>query len=196
MNYTVGERELLGIVEGLKAFEGILRGQQLTVHTDHLNLLYKNMPTQRMMRWRLLLEEYNPKVVHVAGPNNEAADALSRLDMDDNDYDEIEWNQPNPPLSYSDEIQQRIQLLYPMASEQTMDPTTGFPLAPDLIRHYQQKDKQLRLTARTNPRFTLKHVEKHPLILDNGKIVVPDALQARILDWYHQILVHPGETKI
>ena len=63
--------------------------------------------------------------------------------MDGNDYDEIEWNQPNPPLSYSDEIQHRIQLLYPMASEQTMDPTTGFPLAPDLICHYQQNDKQL-----------------------------------------------------
>ena len=44
-NYTVGEIELLGIVEGLKAFEGILRGQQVTIHTDHLNLLYKNLPT-------------------------------------------------------------------------------------------------------------------------------------------------------
>ena len=48
-----------------------------------------------MIRWRLLLEECNPKVVHVAGPENEAADALSRLDMDDNDYDEIEWLQIN-----------------------------------------------------------------------------------------------------
>ena len=33
MNYTVGERELLGIIEGLKAFEGILLGQDVTVHT-------------------------------------------------------------------------------------------------------------------------------------------------------------------
>ena len=114
-NYTVGERELLGIVEGLKAFEGILRGQSLVVHTDHLNILYKHMPTQRLIRWRLLLEEYNPKVLHIAGPDNEAADALSRLEMRDNDYDEIEWNKPNPPLTYSDEVQQRIQLLYPMA---------------------------------------------------------------------------------
>ena len=40
-----------------------------------------------MMRWRLLLEEFNPKVVHVSGPENEAADALLRLDMDDNEYD-------------------------------------------------------------------------------------------------------------
>ena len=41
MNYTtVGEKELLGIVEGLKAFNGILHEMDVTVHTDHLNLLY------------------------------------------------------------------------------------------------------------------------------------------------------------
>ena len=40
LNYTVGEKELLGIVEGLKAFAGVIRGQDLTVHIDHLNVLY------------------------------------------------------------------------------------------------------------------------------------------------------------
>ena len=39
INYTVGEKQLLGIVEGLKAFAGVIRGQDLTVHTNHLNLL-------------------------------------------------------------------------------------------------------------------------------------------------------------
>ena len=130
------------------------------------------------------MEEYNPNVVHVAGANNEAADALSRLDMDDNEFDEIEWHPPRPPLSYS---QQRMQLLYPMASEQTMDPDTGFPLATDLIRFYQQKDKKLRLQARTNKRFTIKEIEGQRLILDRGKIVIPDILVPRVLDWYHQI---------
>jgi hypothetical protein len=49
MNYTVGEKELLGIVEGLKAFDGVVQGMNVTVHTDHLNLLYQNMPSQRMV---------------------------------------------------------------------------------------------------------------------------------------------------
>ena len=40
LNYTVGEKELLGIIERFKAFKGMVRGQELTVHTDHLNLLY------------------------------------------------------------------------------------------------------------------------------------------------------------
>ena len=32
LNYTVGEKELMGIIEGSKAFEGMIRGQELTVH--------------------------------------------------------------------------------------------------------------------------------------------------------------------
>ena len=49
LNYTVGEKELLGIIGGFKAFEGMIRGQELTVHTDHLNLLYQSMLSQRMV---------------------------------------------------------------------------------------------------------------------------------------------------
>ena len=41
MNYTVGDKELLGIVEGLKAFNGVVRGMDVTVHTDHLNYYIK-----------------------------------------------------------------------------------------------------------------------------------------------------------
>ena len=46
LNYSVGEKELLGLVEGFKAFEGIIRGFDLTLHTDHLNLLYNNLKNQ------------------------------------------------------------------------------------------------------------------------------------------------------
>ena len=94
-NYTVGEKELLGIVEGFKAFDGILRGAKVIVHMNHLNLLYKNLPSQRMIRWRMLLEEYQPTFVHVAGEKNNAADALIQLEMTDKTSDEIEWEPPD-----------------------------------------------------------------------------------------------------
>ena len=54
-SYTVGEKELLGTVEGLKAFSGVICGQDLTVHTNHLNLLYNKLPSQQMIRWRLFI---------------------------------------------------------------------------------------------------------------------------------------------
>ena len=58
--YTTTERELLAIVETLKEFRNILLGQRLKVYTDHKNLTYKEFNTERVMRWRLLIEEFGP----------------------------------------------------------------------------------------------------------------------------------------
>jgi hypothetical protein len=81
--YTTGEQELLSIVETLKEFRDILLGQKVVVHTDHLNILYGKLLNDCMTRWRRLLEEYGPKYVHIAGKNNIVADALSRLEKDE-----------------------------------------------------------------------------------------------------------------
>jgi hypothetical protein len=78
----VGEKELLAIIEEFKAFEGILRGAVTTIHTDHLNLLHQILPSQRMVQWRLILEEFAPLFKHVADVKKDAADALNRLKND------------------------------------------------------------------------------------------------------------------
>ena len=81
--YTTTERELLAIVETLKEFRNILLGQRLVVHTDHKNLTFKHFNTDRVIRWRLIIEEYGPNLRYVKGEKNVVADALSRLDLED-----------------------------------------------------------------------------------------------------------------
>jgi len=60
--YSMTEQELLAIVETLKEFKDKLWGQQRMVYTDHKNLMQDTLGliSNRVYRWILLLEEYNP----------------------------------------------------------------------------------------------------------------------------------------
>jgi hypothetical protein len=44
--------------------------------------------------------------------------------------------------------------------------------------------------------YTYKVVEDVDLIHKNNRILVPQSKQQQVLDWYHDNLVHPGETKM
>ena len=223
LNYTVGEKELLGIVEGFKAFEGILRGMKVTVHTDHLNLLYQKLPSQRMVRWRLLLEEFHPQFKHVAGIDNDAADALSRLDLIDKSSDTINWEPKLPKMKYIDNTKNIIfcKCMNTLDFEEDVDNERRdilntvsdatsyiadaynyeFALDVKMFQEHQKNDKriikqaELALNNKTSI-ISLKEVEGVDLVHKNNKIIVPDTLKDRVMDWYHDVLVHPGMTRM
>jgi hypothetical protein len=96
------------MIEGLKASGGVVQGMNVTVHTDHLNPLYQNMSSQRMVRWRLMLEEFNPTIKHVAGKDNDAADAMSRLDMKEKPNDTITWEKQKKTSHYVNDKQLKV----------------------------------------------------------------------------------------
>ncbi len=82
--YTVTKLELLAIVETLKEFNRMLWGQRINVYTDHKNLTQDglDLTSDRVTRWRILLEEYAPKIIYIQGIHNTVADAISQLDYD------------------------------------------------------------------------------------------------------------------
>ena len=80
------ELELLSIVETLKEYKNILFGHEITIYTDHKNLVHETvlMSSERVMRWRLLLEEYGPTFIHIKGEKNIVADSLVDLTLKKN----------------------------------------------------------------------------------------------------------------
>ena len=175
--YTTGEKELLSLVETLKSFENILMGQNLTVHTDHLNLLYKKLASARLIRWRMLLEEFGPTVEHIKGEKNVVADALSCLDLTQKQHDMIMDTKNPPQLSYVNQTD----------IDEVLEDV--FPMSPKEIKKHQRKDKKLLKSVQENSCYQLKKVEGHNLVNYKDKIYVPDSLKNRVMEWYHTYLV-------
>ena len=79
-NYSTIEKELLSIVETLKEYRTMLFGcRELHIYTDHKNLTFNKLVSQKIMRWQLFIEEFHTTFHYIQGTNNNIADALSRL---------------------------------------------------------------------------------------------------------------------
>ena len=80
-NYTTTKKEILAIVEFLKQFRGIIFGYEINVFSDDNNLVYATTlsESQRVMLWKLILEEFGPNIQHISGVDNKVANTLSRF---------------------------------------------------------------------------------------------------------------------
>ena len=126
------------------------------------------------MRWRLLIEEFGPTLHYFPGNKNVVADGLSRLEYDDDDV---------TPEQFALE----------------KEDINEYPLSYKIIMKYQQKDKALLKKAKNDKEYSLRTYttagRTRTLITKNNKIAVPGALQEPLVQWYHEQLCHPGQTR-
>ncbi len=149
------------------------------------------------MRWRLILEEFGLTLHYIKGTQNVVADALSRLDKEENvahqlcnlemlSDEEYTSNYGNIP----------VEELYAFDGNDLPD---SFPLEYGKIAHYQEKDQDLQKQFTDSDLLKKKSFKygdhSYELITRKDKICVPKDLQIRAADWYHGLLMHPGEKR-
>jgi hypothetical protein len=81
-NYTVTKKELLAVVFTLEKFRSYLLGSRVIIYSDHTTMSYlltKKDAKPRLIRWILLLQEFDLEIRDKAGKHNVVADHLSRL---------------------------------------------------------------------------------------------------------------------
>jgi RNase H-like domain found in reverse transcriptase/Integrase zinc binding domain len=170
--FTTTERELLSIVETLKEFRNILLGQKIKVHTDHENLAYKSFNSDRVMRWRLYIEEYSPELQYIKGTHNVVAEPME------------------------DTQESFLGLLECFGTKKT-DELHFHPLNFKYLLKMQESDKSImKMLEKDSEKYTLQDFhgggKTTSLICHKNKIVVPNRLQKAEITWYHTTICHPG----
>jgi hypothetical protein len=126
-----------------------------------------------------VLEEFGPDLQCIKGERNVVADALSRLEIED----EQEIFNISECFGYDDDD----------------IPPGSFPLRCKDIAKTQLDNPALLLKLKTNKDFseaTFRGGDKeHKLTCHNGKIALPPSLQWKTTDWHHETFCHPGTTR-
>lgn len=218
MNYTTIEKELLSIVETLKTFRTMLYGAELHIHTDHKNLTYSmtQYTTQRVLRWRLLLEDFGAKFHYKNGKTNVVADALSRVPRMETsaispavgesipptdsffDHEDYNKNQSDEyyfgPCAESNCLLTECLLFYPR-----FDNEDRYPFDFNTIMHYQNQDEMLQALLVQNPNMYKKRLMGGADVIcvgdtnsgeASGQIALPQDMVVPILKYYHGLLGH------
>ena len=187
--YPTPDKEAVCIIEVLQAYRPMLYGTNIEVRTDHINITRTNIQSQRLLKWRLMMEEFTPNVIYKPGSANVVADGLSRLpllpreEQGDRDADEA------PDLL---EQLNEVMLYYPEAID-------AFPLEFTLLAQAQQQDESIQEKLQAGTYVTTTFGE-HQLVTkprdDDQLIVVPEAIHDATIRWYHVVLGHAGQDRM
>ena len=190
--YSTIEKELLSILEVLEEYRELLWGNEIIVHCDHKNLTSatSTFRSQRVQNWRLLVEDFQPKLVYIKGEENIEADTLSRHPI-------LELPDDSLLAATNDELSNQL------ADSFLNLPNLDYPLSFEIIRQAQQADAQLLLQLNEDdPKYTTQNFGGELLICyrtqqnQDFRIYLPEALVPATIEWYHEMLGHSGMTRL
>jgi hypothetical protein len=136
LNYSTIEKELLAIVWATKYFRPYIYGRLFKIITDHKPLTWLinvKEPNSRLTRWRLKLSEYTYDVVYKKGKANTNADALSRIELhneqtDTTDHTDEPTNQQGERIMTDEEMNEFVkELLTKPTTEEDCSSLTANP---------------------------------------------------------------------
>ncbi len=224
--YSITEIELLAVVETLKEFKGMLWGQNIKVFTDHANLMRDalGLTLDRVYQWRLLLEEYGPKIIYTKGIHNIIADAVSQLEYDpsvNQTAESFHARKVRKKQSHQRQNWMRVSKNWGELDidSDNLDSCTNkhddwnlmfahheeedeiYPLTLIEIADAQRKDQELTVCYRKKAQMPQKDIcfhliEDTKMLFKNGKIIIPASLRRREVRWYHHHLQHPGHLRL
>ena len=176
-NYSTTEKEMLAIVFSCEKFRPYILGSHIIVHTDHALIKYlmsKKEVKPRLIRWVLLLQEFDLEIKDKKGCDNVIADHLSRVER-----------------NKAEEEDARLTENFP--DEQLFQLSFQLPWYADIVNYlacgvvpfefsYQQKRK-----LRTDSRY---YIWDDPLLFKKGadmiiRRCVPESEQCKIVNECH-----------
>jgi hypothetical protein len=101
-NYATTEKDFFAIVFASDKFRPYIIDSKVTIHCDHAAIRYrmaKKDTKPRLIRWVLLLQEFDLHIVDRKGAKNPVADNLSRLENTSFDPIPVNDSFPNEQLA-------------------------------------------------------------------------------------------------
>ena len=152
--------------------------------------MYKTQNTERVMYWRLIIEEYSPDLVYLQGAKNIVTDTLRRLDI---------------IIDPSSDKADDLYLAECFTVDDNDELPSSLPFTYKNIMKEQSKDSKLKKLIKSYPNHfkltkfhggdTVCNIVTVNLGINARKIVVLESLQLPLTEWYHNTLCHPGETR-
>ena len=88
-NWSTPDKEAYAIYYAFAKYDYLLYSSKFILRTDHKNLTYINFEgSKKVLRWKMLLQQYDFEIEYIEGEKNVVADCMSRLCPDSDDSNE------------------------------------------------------------------------------------------------------------